>query len=99
MADAKQIQFRSETVMAFERGKSLLPSTVLRESMVKGNQAVFLVSSSGGASAVTRGANGKIPSRSNSNTQYTVTLTEWHDKVEITGFNILTDQGDQDAIS
>lgn len=95
---AKVIQFRKEAIMGFERGASLIRQSVVAETMVKGNQATFLVSDSGGATAVTRGANGRIPSRPNNNVQYTATLTEWHDKVELTGFDILTEQGDQERV-
>lgn len=95
---APQIQFRDETIAAFEVGASLLRDTVTTEAVIKGNQAKFLVAGTGGATAVTRGVNGRIPARQNNNTQNTATLVEWHDKVEETGFNIFASQGNQRAI-
>lgn len=95
---APQIQFRNETIAAFEVGASILRDTVTTEAVMKGNQAKFLVAGTGGAAAVTRGVNGRIPARQNNNTQNTATLVEWHDKVEETGFNIFASQGDQRAI-
>src|SRR5690606_39337744 len=64
-------------------------------AQIKGNQAVFLVAGSGGASATTRGVNGMITARNDDNQQNTVTLQEWHDLVRKTGFNIFASQGDQ----
>ena len=75
---APQIQYRNELVAEFEEGMSWLRRTTVTEAVIKGNQATFLVAGSGGASAVTRGLNGLIPARADSNTQSTVTLTEWH---------------------
>lgn len=95
MVAAPQIQYRQEMISTFETRKSLLLDTVTTEAVIKGNQATFLVTGSGGASAVTRGVNGKIPARQNSNTQTTVTLSEWHDVVEMTGFDIFASQGNQ----
>mgnify|MGYP000515947283 CR=1 FL=1 len=95
---APQIQFRNETIAAFEVGQSLLRDTVTTEAVLKGNQATFLVAGTGGAEAVTRGVNGRIPARQNNNVQNTATLVEWHDKVEETGFNIFASQGNQRAI-
>lgn len=73
---------------------SLLRSTVTTESVIKGNQAVFLVADTGGAEAVTRGANGLIPARPDNLTQSTATLVEWHDKPRRTHFDIFASQGD-----
>lgn len=99
MADvAPQIQYRQEYIAAYEQHQSLLRDTVTTEAVIKGNQAVFLVAGSGSASAVTRGTNGRIPARSDSNTQNTCTLQEWHDLVRKTGFNIFESQGNQKAI-
>jgi len=99
MADsAFQIQYRQEFLQAFEQHQSLLRETVTVEAEIKGNQAVFLVAGSGSASAVTRGLNGRIPARSDSNTQNTCTLQEWHDLVRKDGFNIFASQGNQRAI-
>lgn len=99
MADtAFQIQYRQEFVTGFEVHASLVRQTVTTEAVIKGNQAVFLVADSGGASAVTRGVNGLIPARADNLTQNTATLVEWHDLVRKTSFNIFASQGDQRRI-
>lgn len=99
MADsAFQIQYRQEFIQAFEQHQSLLRETVTTEAVIKGQQAVFLVAGSGGATAVTRGLNGRIPARADSLTQNTCTLQEWHDLVRKTGFNVFASQGNQRAI-
>lgn len=99
MADtAFQIQYRQEFIQAFEQHQSLLRETVTTEAVIKGQQAVFLVAGSGSASAVTRGTNGRIPARSDSMTQNTCTLQEWHDLVRKTGFNVFASQGNQRSI-
>jgi hypothetical protein len=95
---APQIQYRQELVASFEEGMSWLRQTTVTESVIKGNQATFLVAGSGGASAVTRGVNGLIPARADDMTQTTATLTEWHDLVRKTRFNIFQSQGDQRAL-
>ncbi len=95
---AYQTQYRDEFIAAFEQRVTLLRETVTTEAVIKGNQAVFLVAGSGGATAVTRGANGLITARSDSLTQNTVTLGEWHDLVRKTGFNIFASQGNQRQI-
>ena len=91
---AYQKQYRQEFVAAFEKTEALTRKTVTTESVIKGNEAIFQVVGSGGASAVTRGVNGRIPGRANDHTQYTATLKEWHDKPMITNFNIFASQGD-----
>ena len=93
--NAPQIQYRQEYIKLFEQRQSLLRKTVTTEAVIKGNQAVFLVAGSNHATATTRGTNGQIPARADSNTQNTATLVEWHDLVEKTGFNIFESQGDQ----
>lgn len=95
---AFQTQYRDEYIAGFEQRQSLLRGTTTTEANVKGNQAVFLVADSGGASTVTRGPNGLIPSRDDNLTQLTATLTEEHDLVRKNKFNILTGQSDQRAI-
>lgn len=94
-ATAPQIQYRQEFIQGFEQHQALLRNTVTTETVIKGNQATFLVADSGSAEAVTRGVNGLIPSRNDNNNQPVATLTEWHDLVEKTGFNIFESQGDQ----
>lgn len=96
MADsAFQQQYRQELIAEFEEGMSWLRQCTVTEAVIKGNQAVFLVAGSGGAAAVTRGINGLIPARADNNTQHTCVLTEWHDLVRKTRFNIFASQGDQ----
>lgn len=58
---AFQTQYRQETIDTFEEGMSWLRMCTTTEAVINGNQAVFLVAGSGGASAVTRGVNGLIP--------------------------------------
>lgn len=91
---AYQIQYREEFIAGFEQRQSILRDSVTTEVQVSGNQATFLVADSGEATAVTRGVNGLIPGRSDNLSQPTVTLAEWHDKPERTGFNIFASQGD-----
>ncbi len=99
MADtAFQTQYRQEFIAGFEAHQSLLRNVVTTDAVIKGNQAVFLVADSGAATAVTRGVNGKIPARSDNMTQNTAVLSEWHDLVRKTGFNVFASQGDQRAI-
>ena len=95
MADtAFQVQYRKETIMGFEAGQSLLRTCVVHEAVIQGNQATFQVADSGGATAVTRGVNGRIPARANNRSQLTVTLVEQHDLAEETNFNIFASMGD-----
>jgi hypothetical protein len=96
--NAPQIQYRQEYIKLFEQRQSLLRMTVTTESVIKGNQAVFLVAGSGHATATTRGVNGLIVPRADSNVQNTATLVEWHDLVRKTGFNVFESQGDQRKI-
>lgn len=98
MVTAPQIQFRQEFIHSFERMQSQLRDTVTTESVIKGNQATFLVAGSGNATAVTRGQNGHIPSRQNDNNQFTTTLIESHDLVKHTNFDIFASQGNQRLI-
>lgn len=91
---AFQTQYRQEYIAGFEQRQSLLRDTVTTEVVVKGQTATFLVADSGGAEAVTRGVNGRIPGRPDNLNQVSATLKEWHDKPERTGFNIFASQGD-----
>lgn len=95
---AFQRMYRQEMIAGFEQNQSLVRDTVTTETVVKGNEAEFLVADSGGATAVTRGVNGMIPARGDNNEQTTVTLVEWHDLVRKTRFNIFASQGDQRAL-
>ena len=92
---AFQTQYRQESVAAFEQQESLLRQSCTTEAVIKGNTAIFLVVGSGGATAVSRGLNGLIPARNNDLDQNTCTLSEWHDLVRMTSFNIFASQGNQ----
>jgi len=95
---AAQTQYRNEYIKSFEVRQSFFRDTVTTEAVISGNSAVFLVAGSGGATATTRGVNGLIAARQNTNTQYTATLVEQHDLVQHTGFDIFSSQGDQRRI-
>jgi hypothetical protein len=90
--------YRDAFIHTFERQQSVLRQRCTTECEVKGDKAYFLVAGSGGATAVTRGANGLIPARADSNTQLYAQLAEWHDKVVKTGFTVSASQGNQIAI-
>lgn len=99
MADtAFQTQYRQEFIAGFEQKQTLLRDTVTTEAVIKGNTAVFLVADSGGAEAQTRGVNGLIPARADNQTQNSCTLSEWHDLVRKTDFNVFASQGNQREI-
>lgn len=89
---------RQELIAEFEEGMSWLRRTTVTEAIIKGDRATFLVAGSGGAAAVTRGLNGLIPARADNNVQTECTLTEWHDLVRKTRWNIFESQGDQRAL-
>jgi hypothetical protein len=95
---AFQTMYRNEFIAGFEQNQSLVRQTTTTEGVIKGNQIVFLVADSGGATAVTRGVNGMIPARADNLNQYTATLVEWHDLVRKTNYNVFASQGDQRAI-
>jgi hypothetical protein len=76
----------------------LLRDAVTTESVVKGLQATFLVAGSGDDTAVTRGVDGLIPAKADTESQLTATLAEWHDLRRKTNFNIFASQGNQRAI-
>lgn len=96
--DAAQTQYRQEFIKFFEQRATLLRVSVTTEAVIKGNSAIFLVAGSGSDTAVTRGQDGLIPARSDTETQNTATLVEWHDLRRKTRFNIFASQGDQRAI-
>ncbi len=96
--DAAQIQYRQEFIAAFEQRQSLLRESVTTESVIKGNQATFLVAGSGSDTANTRGVNGLIPAKTDTESQLTATLAEWHDLRRKTNFNVFASQGNQRAI-
>jgi hypothetical protein len=96
--DAAQVQYRQEFIAAFEQRQSLLRDAVTTESVIKGNQATFLVAGSGSDTAVTRGVDGLIPPKADTESQLTATLAEWHDLRRKTNFNVFASQGNQRAI-
>lgn len=91
---AFQTMYRKEFIKGFEKRQSLVRRTVTTETEINGNTAVFLVADSGGATAVTRGVNGDIPTRPDNLNQFSATLQEWHDVPERTNFNLFASQGD-----
>ncbi|SDH08389.1 phage capsid protein [Pelagibacterium luteolum] len=93
--EAAVTQYRKDFVPAFEQKASMLRMAATKESVVNGNQATFVVTGSGGDTAVTRGTNGLIPYGNPTNNQYTATLVEKHAPYELTGFNVFASQGDQ----
>lgn len=97
-ATAPVIQYREEFIAGFEARQSLLRDSVTTEAVIKGSTATFLIADSGGATTTTRGVNGLIPARADNLTQTSATLTEEHDLVRKTGFNIFQSQGDQRRI-
>ena len=96
--DAFQIQYRQEWIKGFEQMQSLCRDAVTTEAVIKGNQARFLIADSGDAETTSRGANGNIPARIDNIDLQTATLTEEHDLVKKTRFNIFASQSDQRAI-
>lgn len=96
--EAAVIQYRQAFVDQFEGKTSILRAMTTKETMLKGNQATFLVAGSGTDVAVTRGVNGQIPYGNPTNSQLTATLVEKHAPYELTGFNVFASQGDQKAI-
>ena len=90
--------YREEYIASFEQDYSFLKIGCVKETVIKGNSAVFLVAGSGGETAVTRGSNGQIPFKPPSNTQNTCTLVERHAPFEMTGFDVFANQGDQKRI-
>ena len=95
---AYQKQYRQEFISAFEQRQSLLRTCTTTEAVIKGNEARFLVAGSGTDAAVTRGANGLIPAKGDTETVPEATLVEWHDLRRKTKFNIFASQGDQRRI-
>lgn len=95
---AFQTMYRQEFVAGFEQHVSLLRETVTTQADIKGNTCVFLVADSGNAEATTRGTNGLIPARADNLQQNSCILSEWHDLVRKTGFNVFASQGNQRAI-
>lgn len=99
MADPTfQVHYRKNQIATFEQRYSALRVACTQEAVIKGDSAVFQVSGSGGATAVTRGANGEIPYFITDNTQYTCSLVESHAPFKRTKYNIFATQGDQQEV-
>lgn len=96
--EAAQVQYRQAFIDSFASRVSVMRLGCTKESVIKGNQATFLVSGFGSDTAVSRGVNGEIPYGSPTNTQVTATLVEKHAPYELTEFNIFASQGDQLAV-
>ncbi len=90
---AQQTRYRQELVAAFEQHQSLLRHTVITDHDPHASGVVFLVAGSGGATAVQKGLDGRIPSRQDDLNQFTCPLAEYHDKPIRGGFNLYTSQG------
>lgn len=93
-ATAYQNQYRQEFIAGFEQDQTLLRQATTNEAVIKGNVAIFLVADSNAATTVTRGVDGLIPARPDNLTQVSCTLTEEHDLVRRSGFNLFASQGD-----
>lgn len=89
---APMTQYRDEFIKGYERGDSMLRSTVTTRTQRQGNSLVFNVTDSGNATANTRGLDGNLIGRSMNQNQVTLSLTEWHDLPRKTGFNIFESQ-------
>ena len=90
--------YREEYIAAFEQNYSALRAACVQDATIRGQTAVFLVSGSNSAAAVTRGINGQIPFGVVDNTQLSCTLSEKHAPFETTDFNIFASQGNQKKI-
>jgi len=93
--EAAVVQYKKDFVPAFQQRSSLLRMAAMKETVMNGNQATFVVSGSSSDTAVTRGTNGQIPYGNPTNSQVTATLVEKHAPYELTGFNVFASQGDQ----
>lgn len=99
MADPTYVtQYREDQIATFEQRYSILRDCCIRETMTKGASAVFQVSGSGSASAVSRGVNGQIQYFVTDNTQNTVALIEAHAPFQRSSFNIFVTQGNMKAV-
>lgn len=92
------VAYRAEQIATFEQRYSILRDACVREMVIQGGSAVFQVSGSGNATAVTRGANGLIPYYSTDNTQNTATLAEAHAPFQRASFNIFATQGNMKQV-
>jgi len=84
--------YSAEYIEGYERGDSLLRSTVTTETMKNGSSFQFVIEDSGDATAVTRGLDGSIVPRSMNNNTVSLNLSEFNDLPRMTGFNIFSHQ-------
>lgn len=97
MSVPMQTLYRDEFVAAFEQRQSYLRDSVTTEAMIKGNQAVVLVTGTADTMKE-RGVDGLIPAANETDTQITVTLKEMHHRATVTGFDIFGGQSDRRRI-
>lgn len=90
-------QYKKELTLGFEQRRSMLSTAPAKETMANGLTMTWVVNSSGGATAVSRGQDGDIPYGAPTNSQVTATLVEKHATEELTGFDIFASQGNQTA--
>jgi len=95
MSAVAQARYQDSFIAGFETRKSMLPAACSGGTENRAGTVYFLVASSGGRSAVSRGPNGIIPPSDDSQTQIPVVFTDDHDKSYRTGFDIFTAQADQ----
>jgi len=91
--EAALIQFRQESEEAFQRGRTFLRECVTTDTITSGGSTTFLVEGKADE-MVQRGAGGDIPTGNQINTPVPVTLDEFHELQQRTGYNIFTGQGD-----
>lgn len=89
------VTYLPEVMKAYERVGANLEQTCTRAINVESKTAYFLKHGDGGASAVTRGNNGKIPVEGIQNEQISVVLEECHAIKEATKFVLDFSQGPQ----
>lgn len=98
MSVQQQLIYRDQFVEGFERRLSVLRQCVTTDTESRGGGVYFLVATSNGRSAVTRGSNGLIPSSDDLQTQVLISFAEAHDLQKRTGFDIFRAQSNQLAI-
>jgi hypothetical protein len=97
MSVPMQTLYRDEYVASFEVRQSYLRDAVTTESMVKGNNAIFLVTGRSDTMKE-RGVDGLIPAANELDSQITINLKEMHHRATVTGWDIFTGQGDRRRI-
>lgn len=95
---APLVVYRNEITLGFQRRQKLLYNSVLTQFQAKGYQAVFEVADTGNDYAVTRGANGFVPSSTFTQAQYTATMQMQFAKDVRNKEDILGSQGDIERV-